>query len=752
MSTKISIIVPIFNVEKYLEQCLNSLVNQTLNNIEIICVNDGSTDNSLMILKEYEKRYSNLKIIDKPNAGYGAAVNIGFKNATGEYLGIVEPDDFCSLEMYDKLYQAVKNKEKPDIVKAGYWDFYDDENGDITKIQIGMKLGNETIFTLSEHPEILRIHPSVWSCIYKKDFLQKNNIRMIEAKGAGWVDNPFFFETMYKAKSICWVADAVYYYRQTNIDASSNLKDCSIPIQRMKEVFDFYEKEKILNERLKIELYKRTILYLKKIKDNPALTEENIKAATALIKRMDYKLVSKLTTDEINIYEYYGGKKQYKKVLDKVKQKYSKTKPYKIVRKIYKGAIFLKNNGVYLTYKRIKQEIPYFKPIKLPPKTGLRVLFIPSDNNRTSGAFLSMVALNCVLREKYNVDTFVVLPNPGHGEELLIKNKIPYTMIQSKDWVVPIDANRDSNFEKEIKQKKKYNKAAILRLQKLIKDNEFDLVHINTTYSYVGALAALKTKTPFVWHLREFLEEDQSNTLWNRKKGNELINKADRVVAISKSLYKKYENVIDKSRLVCIFNGIDATKFYNPEKIIMQESIVKFIFIGGFEYYKGQIEFAKACAKLCAKGYDFKINFIGTGRKDVKEQVEKILNDAGMKDKVIYHGYKNNVNDYLRETDISFTCSKSEAFGRTTVEAMLGGNLVIGADTAGTKDLIVHGETGLLYRQGDVDDLAEKMEMALNQPEMSRNIALKGQEYMYQNMTAEINADKVYNLYTEILR
>ena len=102
---KVSILVPICNVERYLRECLNSLVNQTLREIEIICINDGSTDSSLSIIREYERRDERIVVIDKPNSGYGDSMNKGIELARGEYIGIVESDDFASLNMFETLYK-----------------------------------------------------------------------------------------------------------------------------------------------------------------------------------------------------------------------------------------------------------------------------------------------------------------------------------------------------------------------------------------------------------------------------------------------------------------------------------------------------------------------------------------------------------------------------------------------------------------------------------------------------------------------
>ena len=286
----------------------------------------------------------------------------------------------------------------------------------------------------------------------------------------------------------------------------------------------------------------------------------------------------------------------------------------------------------------------------------------------------------------------------------------------------------------------------------LIKECDFDLIHVNTTYSYVGAVAALRTGIPFIWHLREFLEEDQGNTLWDRNIGNSLINKADRVIAISDSIYQKYSGTIDEHRLVKIYNGIDADRFYLPHKEILVDDIVSFIMVGGFQEHKGQEEFANACVKLKKSGYkNFSVSFIGEGDQKVKERVRKIITENGLKKSTSFLGYQHDVESFLKKTDIMFVCARSEAFGRTTVEAMLAGNLVIGTNTAGTKELIRDGETGFLYSLGNTDDLCEKMIYAITHREQSRKIASKGREYMFRNMTAEINADKIYNLYKEIL-
>ena len=123
---KISVVVPVYNVGVYLEKCLDSLLAQTLDDIEILCINDGSTDNSLEILQKYAQKDERIKIFDKENEGQGVGRNIGIKNATGEFIAFVDPDDWVELDMYEKMYAQAKKLDSQvvfcDYKKVQEWD------------------------------------------------------------------------------------------------------------------------------------------------------------------------------------------------------------------------------------------------------------------------------------------------------------------------------------------------------------------------------------------------------------------------------------------------------------------------------------------------------------------------------------------------------------------------------------------------------------------------------------------------------
>lgn len=264
----VSIVIPIYNVSDYLEECLDSVLGQTHKNLEVICVNDGSTDNSLEIMQRYAQADNRVKIIDKPNGGYGHSVNKGLEAATGEWISIIEPDDYIDKYMYQDLLTNAHDKSGhlADMVKGTYWLYFDLMDGTEPYIE-APHLTNRmpkarTEFTVFEDPEVLRHHPSIWSAIYRSDFLKAFDIKMIEPKGAGWADNPWFFETLLQAQSIVWIPAGYYYYRQTNPNASSKLRDYHMPFDRLRDIRAIFERLNIVDPAIITMLYQRSFNYI----------------------------------------------------------------------------------------------------------------------------------------------------------------------------------------------------------------------------------------------------------------------------------------------------------------------------------------------------------------------------------------------------------------------------------------------------------------------------------------------------------
>ncbi len=221
MGKKVSVIVPVYNAEKYLKKCLQSLVEQTLSDIEIICINDGSTDNSLSIIEQFAKSDSRIKIITTQNRGQSLARNKGLEIAKGEYTGFLDSDDYADTTMFEKLYTAAKQNDS-DVVMCGVY-ILNEKTGAITSNDpyFGLKIFEEQkdmgvffngVFSYEQCRDFLfRICVVPWNKLIKTDFLKKNSIKF--AEGLSFEDNIFSLELLLNAGRISLVNEPLPYYR-----------------------------------------------------------------------------------------------------------------------------------------------------------------------------------------------------------------------------------------------------------------------------------------------------------------------------------------------------------------------------------------------------------------------------------------------------------------------------------------------------------------------------------------------------------
>lgn len=221
MQPVVSLLIPIYNVEKYLRECLDSAKNQTLSNIEVICINDGSTDNSPDIIREYMQADSRFKIIDKANSGYGASMNQGLDAACGKYIGILESDDFFEPDALEKLVNAAEAAEAQ-VAKANFWFYWStpEEKNELFELVTAPMTGH--VVDPHKETEVFYLKPSIWSAVYRKDFLEQNGIRFLETPGASYQDAGFNFKVWASAQRAVFLRDAVLHYRQDNEASSVN--------------------------------------------------------------------------------------------------------------------------------------------------------------------------------------------------------------------------------------------------------------------------------------------------------------------------------------------------------------------------------------------------------------------------------------------------------------------------------------------------------------------------------------------------
>ena len=212
----ISVIVPVYNVEKYLKQCLDSILVQTFSNIEIICVNDGSTDNSRKILEEYKNKDSRIKIVDKKNGGLSSARNAGMKVAVGEFISFIDSDDWIEPTMLEKLYESMTT-HNTDITICAVHQFdeqkqkNDDSNKYYTLEYFDESFDNCAFSYVDVRPFIMDVCVMAWNKLYRRSHIDECQAEFPE--GLIFEDGPFFFSIFFKTKRVSIVRDFLYNYR-----------------------------------------------------------------------------------------------------------------------------------------------------------------------------------------------------------------------------------------------------------------------------------------------------------------------------------------------------------------------------------------------------------------------------------------------------------------------------------------------------------------------------------------------------------
>ncbi|MBF1742005.1 MAG: glycosyltransferase [Veillonella dispar] len=214
----LSVIMPIYNPGNFLLESLGSVLKQSYKNIEIICVNDGSTDDSLALLKQYQANDDRIKIIDKSNSGYGNTMNYGLKSARGKYIAILEPDDFIDELMYEDLLNiAIENDA--DVVKSNYFE-YTTKNNKSNFFEVLESKPYGKITSAYENDWIMYMRPCIWSAIYRRSMLVENNIVFNETPGASYQDTAFAFKIWTVAKRVVFTKNAYLHYRTDNENSS----------------------------------------------------------------------------------------------------------------------------------------------------------------------------------------------------------------------------------------------------------------------------------------------------------------------------------------------------------------------------------------------------------------------------------------------------------------------------------------------------------------------------------------------------
>lgn len=239
MQPLISIIIPIYNVEQYLEQCLNSvLMDNYVDNMEVICVNDGSTDNSLGICDLFAERYNNIKLISQSNAGLSAARNTGLKNATGEYVYFLDSDDYLYPDVLNQMCEFIVANELEmacfNVLKDGITPYYS------TSLTIPICTGNEFATRFRNSENYSYVAP-VWMYVYKKSFLLDNNLW--NSEGRLHEDEEFTPRALYCAKRVAMLNIPIQFHRVMRpgaITSAISKRHLNDSVQNLRDLYTYF--------------------------------------------------------------------------------------------------------------------------------------------------------------------------------------------------------------------------------------------------------------------------------------------------------------------------------------------------------------------------------------------------------------------------------------------------------------------------------------------------------------------------------
>ena len=266
MNNRISVIIPIYNAEKYLNKCLDSLINQTYKNLEIVLINDGSKDKSLEIMKEYKKKDKRIIIIDKKNTGVSDTRNIGINKSTGKYIMFIDADDYIESDYVELMYNELKNK-KYDLVISG--NKVVDNNYKVINNMLYTNKNTKLTWKKIEKDFINTLYFSqIWKILIDRDIIITNNIKFDKNLSYG-EDMLFIYNLLHKSNNFGYLAYCGYNYYQSN-DSVTHKQDISKVDKYIKDnlyIFNYFRKEMKDDKLIYNRLYSKYNISMLKLVD-----------------------------------------------------------------------------------------------------------------------------------------------------------------------------------------------------------------------------------------------------------------------------------------------------------------------------------------------------------------------------------------------------------------------------------------------------------------------------------------------------
>lgn len=366
-----------------------------------------------------------------------------------------------------------------------------------------------------------------------------------------------------------------------------------------------------------------------------------------------------------------------------------------------------------------------------------------------SGSAQSLVDMLSDIKQYIN--PIVIIPSHGIIEEKLFELNIKFYVVPFPFGARMID-DAITKTEEELNYKDDYEVA--LKLLPIIESEKIQIIHSNSSVINAGAIAAIISNKPHVWHIRELLEEDFSQVFINEEIKKELLKNADAIISISNCVAQKYHDKYGIDTIM-IHNGFNVERFIQPlEKENDERKNNTFLIAGRIYEGKGQEDVINAVDYLVNEQKE-SVQLIIAGGGDAKYVwcLKKYIEKKGLAKHIHIYPFQKDLSIFRRQCGYSITASRCEALGRVTIEAMLAGNIVIGANTGGTAEIIGTGQKrGFLYQQGDYLDLAKVMLSAIRlSNEEKMIIKNNAQKYVIEELNVHKYALKICGIYKSVL-